>query len=440
MLPNRSHRTGKGTGEPVFVDGTRSPFVKSFGAFAETDTLELFSRTVQGMLRKVSLDPNEIDEISAGVVIPQPKNPNVARDAALNIGLPDHIHGSTTNRACTSSLHTILDAANKVASGRNEMILAGGVEVLSDVPIVYSKPARRFLLKLAKAKSVLAQMKVLKSFSPSAWLPKSPSISEPLTGKTMGQHAELMAKIYGVTREQQDAFSVDSHQKAAAALEKGVLDEEITPIWSGKRFSKCIKQDDLIRPGTSLEKIARLRPVFDKKRGSITAATSSPLTDGAAVGLVCDKQLAMDLGLKPKLKIIDSVWVGVRPYEELLIGPALVVPQLLKRNRLGVKDVDRFEIHEAFAAQVLCCLKAMTMDSFLKKHFGDVNLKTEIPPEKLNVNGGAIAIGHPFGATGARLCLSVANELARSDGRYGIIAICAAGGMSGGMLVERIAQ
>ena len=439
MLPNRSHRMGKGTGDPVFVDGTRSPFVKSFGAFSETDTLELFSRTVQGMLRKVSLDPQEIDEISAGVVIPQPKNPNVARDAALNIGLPDHIHGSTTNRACTSSLHTILDAANKVASGRNEMILAGGVEVLSDVPIVYSKAARSFLLKFSKAKSTASRIMLLKDFSASAWLPKAPSISEPLTGKTMGQHAELMAKIYEIPRAEQDQFAVESHQKAAAALQSGVLAEEITPIWSGPRFSKCIKQDDVIRPDTSLEKIAKLRTVFDRKRGSITAATSSPLTDGAAIGLVCDKQLAIDLGLKPKLKIVDSVWVGVRPYEELLIGPALVVPQLLKRNRLGVKDVDRFEIHEAFAAQVLCCLKAMKMDSFLQKHFGDTTLKTEIPREKLNVNGGAIAIGHPFGATGARLCLSMANELHRSDKQFGIIAICAAGGMSGGMLVERIA-
>ncbi|RZA12128.1 MAG: acetyl-CoA C-acyltransferase, partial [Proteobacteria bacterium] len=396
----------EGNSKPVFIDGVRTPFVKSFGAFEKADCLELYSRTVDGLLRKLAIDVNEIDEINAGVVVPQPKNGNVARDTAIALGLPPHIHGYTVNRQCTSSLHTIADVAKEVKSGHPLMGLAGGVEVLSDVPITYSKEARQFLLALNKAKSPADKLAMLSSFDAKAWLPQPPAIAEPLTGLSMGDSAEIMAKINGITREQQDKFAYASHQKAAAAQKAGKFDEEVLTIWAPEKFT-AVDKDNLIRGDTTLEKLGSLKPAFDKAYGTITAGNASALTDGAAVALITDEARAKALGLKPKTRIIDSFFVGVDPLEQLLIGPAVVIPYLLKRNGMGLADIDLFEIHEAFAAQVLSCLRSMESKDFCQRYFGDSKAFGSIPDEKLNVNGGALAIGHPFGATGARLVMTL---------------------------------
>lgn len=427
-----------GNRRPVYVDGLRSAFVKSFGAFEDCDTLELFSRVVDGLVKKVGLDPNEIDEIMAGVVVPQTKNPNVARDAILNLNLPRHIHGYTLNRACTSSLQTVANAAQAIAFGQPQITLAGGVECLSDVPIVYSKKARKFLVSLSKAKSPGQKLSMLTDFSAGAWLPKPPALAEPLTGYTMGEHCEMMAKINEISRESQDEFAAASHAKAAAAQEKGYLAEEILPIWPSPKYKEVVDKDNIIRNDTSAEALSKLRPAFDRKYGTITAGNASSITDGASIALIADEQRAKSLGLTPKTLIRDILFVGVEPTPQLLIGPAIAIPLLLKRNGIELKDVSRFEVHEAFAAQVLSCLKSMNSASFNEKHFGVNKAFGEIDPDKLNVNGGAIAIGHPFGATGTRLLTSISNELHRCDGELGVIAICAAGGMSGAMLVERI--
>lgn len=427
----------KGNGKPVIIDGARTPFVKSFGAFEDCDALELFSRVLQGFTRKLGLNEQEYDEVSCGVVVPQTKNANVARDAIINLGLPAHIHGVTLNRACTSSLQTIADAARQIAFGTPGLILAGGVEVLSDVPITYSQEARKFLLKLSKAKSTASKLRLIRDFSATAWLPKPPSLSEPLTGFTMGEHAEQMAKINNISREDQDVYAVESHKKAAVAQESGYFDQEIIPIWPAPRYAKCIDKDNIIRGETSIDAVKDLKPAFDRKFGTITAANASPLTDGAAITLIADEQRAISLGLKPKARIRDIVFVGVNPYEQLLIGPAIAIPLLLKKNNLKFEEIDRFEIHEAFAAQVLSCTRAMESDEFMDKWFGDKAVK-RFPMDRVNVNGGAIAIGHPFGATGARLATTLANELIRSDKRLGVIGICAAGAMAGAMLIERV--
>ena len=439
MYVKKYHRQRpEGNKVPVFVDGTRTAFVKSFGVFEDCDALDLFGRVVDGLIRKVDLDPMELDEIIAGVVVPQTKNPNVARDAILNLGLPKHIHGSTLNRACTSSLHAVTNAASAISYGHPDLVLAGGVEILSDVPIVYSKEARKFLLKLSKAKSPGAILQIVKHFSAKAWLPKAPALAEPLTGLTMGDHAELMAKMNGISREDQDTFSVHSHRKAAIAQENGYLADEIVPMWPGPDYKSCVEQDNIIRRDSTLESAAKLKPAFDKRYGTLTAANSSPLTDGASVALIGDQHRVQSLGYKPKLKIIDFDFVAVDPNYQLLIGPALTIPRLLDRNNLKISDIDRFEIHEAFAAQVLSCLRSMASDSFCEEHFGRSSAFGEIPEDKLNVNGGAIAIGHPFGATGVRLLTSLANELERSQLERGVIGICAAGGMAASILVERI--
>lgn len=427
----------KGSGKPVIIEGARTAFVKSFGAFEDCDGLELFSRATDGLLKRVNIDPNEIDEIACGVVVPQTKNGNIARDTILNLGLPSHIHGYTVNRACTSSLQTISDAAKSIAFGSAQLILAGGVESLSDVPITYSVEARKFLLKLSKAKSASAKLNLLKEFKAKAWLPKPPSISEPLTGLTMGEHAEIMAKLNGISREDQDALAAESHKNAAKAQESGYLDQEIIPVWAPPKYASCVHRDNIIRADTSVEALKELRPAFDRKYGTLTAGNSSPLTDGAAVCLIADEERASQLGLNPKARIKDMVFVGVNPNEQLLIGPAIAIPLILRRNKLSLTNIDRFEIHEAFAAQVLSCIRSMESDEFMNKHLGTKSLG-QFPMDRLNVNGGAIAIGHPFGATGSRLVTSLTNELIRSDRQYGLIAICAAGGMAGAMLIERI--
>lgn len=434
-------KTAKNTGEgcvPVFIDGVRSPFVKSFGEFERIGLLELFSRTVAALLRRIDIDANEIDEITAGVVVPQPKHPNVARDAIINLNLPYRIHGSTTNRACTSSLHTIAAAAASIGSGQPLIVLAGGVEILSNVPIVYSDEATRFLIKISKARSNIERLKLLSGISAKDWIPKPPSLLEPLTGFTMGEHAEQMAKLNAIPRAEQDEFALASHRKASAARKEGKLADEVCPIWLPPDYRKTIDTDNLIRDDAEMQSLQRLRPVFDRKYGTITAGSSSPLTDGAAITMIADYERAQELGLTAKAKILDFVFAGVNPHEQLLIAPAVVIPQLLRRNKLTVKDIDLVEIHEAFAAQVLSCQRALTSAAFCKQHLGNTKVCGEIPDDKLNVNGGAIAIGHPFGATGARMVTTLVNELQRRDKTLGLVAICAAGGMGGAMLIERM--
>jgi acetyl-CoA acyltransferase len=423
---------------PVFVDGIRSPFVKSFGVFEDCDSLELFARTTDALIRKTGVDVNMIDEIIAGCVIPQTKNPNIAKDAAMALGLPDHIHGYTLNRACTSSLQTIADASKSIAFGSSQLILAGGVECLSDVPIVYSKLARKFLLKLSKAKSLASKIQLISNFPAKAFLPVPPGLTEPLTGFSMGEHAEMMAKIWKISRESQDAFAEDSHKKAAAAVQNGKFADEIAPIWPAPKHVDCIDADNIVRGDTSIEALSKLRPAFDRQYGTITAGNASALTDGAAVSLIGDEAFVKSIGLKAKARIRDVVFVGVQPTPQLLIGPAVAIPLLLHRNGLSIDNVDRFEIHEAFAAQVLSCFAAMQSAEFCKSKLGLSKPFGRIPTEKLNVNGGALAIGHPFGATGSRLVTTMVNELQRSKKNLGVIAICAAGGMSGAMLVEAI--
>ena len=426
-----------GNRRPVIVDGARTAFVKSFGSFEDCDALELYSRTTAGLIQKTGIDPSALDEISCGVVVPQTKNGNVARDTIINLGLPAHIHGYTLNRACTSSMQTIADASRSILAGHGQAILAGGVECLSDVPIVYSKEARRFLVKLNKAKSATQRLQVLSDFSAGAWMPKPPSISEPLTGLSMGEHAEIMAKKNGISREDQDLLSVASHHKAAAAQEAGVFASEIIPVWNMPKYDTCVDKDNIIRGDTSIEALSKLRAAFDKKYGTITAGNASPLTDGAAICLIADEQRAKDLGLKPKAHVKDILMVGVNPHDQLLIGPAIAIPLILKRNGLSLADIDLFEIHEAFAAQVLSCTKSMDSKQFCMDYFGDSKAFGAIPEDKLNINGGAIAIGHPFGATGARLAMTMANSLQRLNKRFGVISICAQGGMAGAMLLER---
>lgn len=421
---------------PVIIDGIRTPFVKSFSAYADLDGLDLFSRTVDALIRRSGIHAAQIDEIIAGAVIPQIKNPNIARDTILQLRLPHHIHGFSLSQACASSLQSVALASKTITYGQPYLIIAGGVECLSRVPITYSEGARKTLIALSRAKNIALKWQAIKKTKLAHWLPSPPPLAEPLTGLTMGQHGEIMAQKNNISREAQDLFASQSHQKAHKAQESGILAAETFGVWCPPKYDQFIDRDTTVRSDSTPEKLSKLRPAFSKPFGTLTAGNSTPLTDGAAATLVCDEQRALSLGLKPLALVIDIEFVGCDPYDQLLIGPALAIPRLLKRNRLKLSDIHRFEIHEAFAAQTLSCLEAMDSASFFKKNFGNSGALGRIPDDRLNVHGGAIAIGHPFAASGSRLVNSLSWELKRSGLEYGLIAMCSAGGMAGCMLLR----
>ncbi|MFK7824709.1 MAG: thiolase family protein [Oligoflexales bacterium] len=438
MITNYLPSSFEGNGRPVFVDGVRSAFVKSYGVFEDCDALELYSRVTDGLLRKIGLDYEIIDEMIAGAVVPQTKNPNIARDTILNLGLPSKINGYTINRTCASSLQCIINASQTIRSGHPSFILAGGVECLSDVPIVYSRAARKFLVKLSKAKSATSKLNIIKHFRAKAWFPKQPELTEPLTGLSMGDHAEIMAQSNGLDRKEQDRYALASHQKAEYAQKNLMFAEEIIPIWAPPQYEQYIDQDNAVRFGQTIEEFSNLKPIFDKRYGSVTIGNASNLTDGASVCLIADEKRAFSEGMTPKLRILDYDVVAVDPNQQLLIGPAITIPRLLIRNDLQLSDIDRFEIHEAFSAQIISCIRSMESQEFCERNFGTSMSFGSFPEDKLNVNGGSIAIGHPFGATGVRLMSTIANELKRSDLSLGIVSVCAAGAMAASILVERI--
>lgn len=433
----------------VIIDGVRTPFAKSFGAYQDLPPLNLFARVVDGLLRKTEIDPEALSSVICGTVISHLANHNIARDAVLELGLPRHIDGQTINRACASSLQAVATAAEQVLVGNDGLMICGGVENLTDCPISYSKEARSFLVQFSRARNSTDKVNAIKNFSAKSFLPSAPDVVEGFTGLTMGQHTEIMAKKNSISRSAQDEFAVASHHKAAAAREKGYLAEEIVPVWlpgtknGGTAYEQSLVEDDLIRADSRIESLQNLRPSFDKRFGSLTAANSSALTDGASACLVTSLERAKALGLTPKAKVVDYCTVAVDPEDQLLIGPALAIPLLLKRNGLKDTDIDTFEIHEAFAAQVLSCIQAMGNEEYINgklspRYDGASFDPVNVPLDKLNPNGGSLAIGHPFGATGTRIVTALANELSRTGKQRGVIAICAAGGMAQAMLIERV--
>ncbi|MBX9838956.1 thiolase family protein [Silvanigrella sp.] len=419
----------------VVVSTVRTPFVKSFGVFEQETALSLSLRVASEVISKTGVQASDIDECIWGVVIPQTKNANLAREIVLFSGLPTTIAGFTLNKACNSSLQTAEIAADRILLGKNKLVLAGGVEVLSDVPIPFSDEARRFLTKMSRARSFKERLSLIGSVNPKWFLPKPPALAEPFTGLTMGEHAEIMTVKNNVSRGRQDELAYKSHINAASAIEAGHLKDEIVPVWTGKDKNIFVDKDNMVRADTSIESMTKLKPVFDKRNGTITAANSSPLTDGAAVALLASESYVKEKKLPYLGYIVDTVTVAVDPNDQLLIGPAYAIPKILKRNNLTKDDIDIFEIHEAFAGQVLSCLDCMNNETFCREKL-DSPLFGTIPPSKINIQGGAIAIGHPFGATGARLIGNALRILKRKGGKYAVVAVCAAGGIGMAMLLE----
>ncbi|RMG48464.1 MAG: acetyl-CoA C-acyltransferase FadI [Acidobacteria bacterium] len=421
----------------AIVDGCRTPFAKAGTLFKHLTAYELGRIATVELLNRTELDPNEIDEVIFGTVIPTIKTSNIAREIALDAGIPKHVPAFSVARACASANQAIVSAAEAIMVGRCDTVIAGGAESLSDPPILFSPAMRQAFLKASKAKSLGEKIGAFRGIGWRDLAPEAPAIAERVTGLTMGESAEKMAKENGISREEQDRFAYRSHRLAAAATDDGRLTREIVPTHVPPDFTITVKSDNGIRRDTSLEALAALPPVFDRQYGSVTAGNSSPLTDGASALLIMSEEKAKALGYEPLGYIRSYAFAALSPWEQLLMGPAYAAPVALDRAGLTLKDMDLIEMHEAFAAQVLSNIRAFESRTFAREKLGREEPLGEVDMEKVNVCGGSIAIGHPFGATGGRLTITILNELKRRGGQFGLITVCAAGAMGFAMVVER---
>jgi acetyl-CoA acyltransferase len=421
----------------AIVAGLRTPFAKSGTVLRDVPAVALARHVTRELLYRTELDGREVDEIIFGQVVPSVLTPNVAREVSLLPQFLPSVPAYTLNRACASSGQTVSNAADQIALGHADTIIAGGVESLSNIPILHSQRFSRILMDSAKARSLGARLGILVQTRPRDLRPLTPAIAEPSTGETMGQSAEKMAKENGITRDAQDRLALQSHQRAAAATTDGRLTAEIAPWFGGHDAVEVASTDNGIRADASLDALSKLKPVFDRRYGSVTAGNSSPLTDGAAAVLLMAEEKAKSLGYEPLAYLRSYAVSAVDPAWQLLMGPAYAVPKALERAGIGWNELGLVEIHEAFAAQVLSNVQAWASREWAER-LGLSGPLGEVNWEFTNVMGGSIAIGHPFGATGARLVTTLANEMRRRSVQFGLISICAQGGMGFAMVLERV--
>ncbi|MGM0459777.1 MAG: acetyl-CoA C-acyltransferase [Bacteroidota bacterium] len=421
----------------VFIDGGRTPFLRAGTDFKKLSAYDLGRRAIAGLVSKTKLDGEQIDRVFFGNVIQDVNTSNVAREASLAAGLPDHIPATTVSMACISSNMALTMAKDTIETGNARAAIVGGTEVMSDIPIRFRKKFRQKLLDTQRYKSPSDYLKFFKNLKPSDLLPEIPTIAEFSTGETMGESCDKMAAKYDISREEQDAYALRSHLKAAGAEDQ--LADEIFPV-SLNGGSEIVKADNGIRGDSTPEKLAKLNPAFIKPHGTVTAGNASFLTDGASAGLVMDREFAFEHGYQPKAVLRNYSYVAKRPGDELLIGPAYAVPKVLDQMDLSLTDIDVFEFHEAFAGQMLTVLKALVSDKFAKERLGRKKAVGKVPYDALNNRGGSLSIGHPFAATGVRLVTTAANRLIEENGKYALIAACAAGGQGHAMVIERFEE
>ncbi len=422
--------------QAVVVAGVRTPFVRAGSVFKDTSAVALARYATRELLARSGIEGRDVDEVIFGQVVQGIATPNVAREVSLLPQFPRTIPAYSLNRACASAGQAISAAYDQIVLGHADVVVAGGVESLSDVPILHSRRMSQLLVAASRAKSLSERIGIFAKIRPRDLVPVSPAISEPSTGESMGQSAEKMAKENGISREAQDRVALMSHQRAAAATADGRLTAEIAPWYGGRAMDEVTTSDNGIRADTSLAALAGLRPVFDRRYGTVTAGNASPLTDGAAATLVMVKAKALALGVKPLATIRSYAVAAVDPGWQLLMGPVFAVPKALDRAGITLAEVGLVEIHEAFAAQVLSNVEAWASKAWAEK-LGRSKPVGEIDWDRTNVSGGSIAIGHPFGATGARIVTTLANEMQRRDVQFGLVSICAQGGMGFAMVLER---
>jgi acetyl-CoA acyltransferase len=420
----------------AIIDGVRTPFAKAGTTLRALSAIELGKLAVSELVHRTDLDPATLDLLTFGTVIPSVLAPNIAREISLMPLLPRTVDAWSVSRACASANQAITDAADQIALGHAEVAIAGGAESLSNVPILHSRGFSDALVAASKAKTLTQRVQAFAGIRGKDFIPITPAISEPTTGETMGQSAEKMAKLNGIPRDEQDALALASHRKAHAGTQDGRLTAEIVPVPLPPRFESAMTSDNGIRGDSTPEQLAALRPVFDKRYGTVTAGNASPLTDGAGAVLLMREDVARARGHRPKAYIRAYAYAALDPGEQLLQAPVLAAPRALRRAGLTLGDMDLVEMHEAFAAQVLSNLRG-----FESRHWAErAGLSAplgEVDRSRLNVLGGSIAIGHPFGATGARITTTLVNELERRGGQFGLMTVCAAGGLGFSMVVER---
>jgi acetyl-CoA acyltransferase len=421
----------------VVVGGARTPFVKAFAEFLKLDSIALAGAAVEAALERTELPRREIDSIVWGGVILPGMAPNIAREVALDLRLPAEVEGMTVTRACASGLQAVTLAAAAIERGEADVVIAGGSDSTSNAEVKLPQKVVHAVAPIAFGKAtpgdvlgVLAQLMPLKDI-----LPGMPKIAERTTGEVMGEAAEKMARRNEVSREAQDELALRSHQRAAAAIASGRFAREVAPVEVAP--GKWVHGDTLVRGDTSLEKLGKLKPVFARD-GSLTAGNSSPLTDGAAAVILMSEDKARALGMTPLACFRSWSYTGVDPADQLLMGPAIAMPRALDRAGMQLADIDLVDMHEAFAAQVLSVLKMLDSDAFGRLRLGRGGKVGAVDPARLNVHGGSVALGHPFGATGARMVLTMANELALTGKSTALLGICAAGGLGAAAVLERI--
>jgi acetyl-CoA acyltransferase len=420
----------------AIVAGVRTPFAKAGTALKRFTAIELGKLSVAELIQRTNLDGKEVHAIVYGTVVPSVIAPNIAREVSLMPMLPKGTEAYTVSRACASANQAITDAADQIVLGHADVIVAGGAESLSNVPILHSREMSEKLVSFSRAKSAGQRLRILGSIRPKDLVPITPAIAEPTTGETMGESAEKMAKINHVSREAQDEFALRSHERAAEGTRDGRLTAEIAPVYLPPKLETALTTDNGVRTDSSIEQLQALKPVFDRRYGSVTAGNSSPLTDGASAVLLMSEERAKALGYTPLAYIRSYAYAALDPGEQLLMGPVLAAPVALSRAKLALKDMALIEMHEAFAAQVLCNLQGFTSPEWARRAGFDSPVG-EVDESRLNVMGGSISIGHPFGATGGRILTTLANELHRRDAQFGLMTVCAAGGMGHAMVLER---
>jgi acetyl-CoA acyltransferase len=440
----------------VLVEGVRTPFAKADTKLKTVHPAELGRVALKELLARANLSPDVIDEVIIGNTGNPPDAVNISRVVALNAGVPKQTSAFTVHRNCASALESISSGFDKIRSGTLDTVVAGGTESMSQMPLIFSKEFAAIFGRLATSKTTgqrlqalgsllkadLQQVVELVTTGPMQKSPHKPVIAlvegltDPFVGKNMGETAEILAKEFGLSRREQDEFALLSHQKAVAAQKNGRLAQEITPVFIPPKFKEVVTDDVGPRDGQTLEALAKLKPFFDRKTGTVTVGNSCPVTDGAAMVLLMSREKAQSLGLKPLARIRSYAFAGLEP-ERMGLGPAYSTPLALKRAGLSMKDIGLVELNEAFSAQVLACLRAFDSDKFAQEKLGLGQKVGAINPDIVNVNGGAIALGHPVGATGARLVLTLMKEMTQRNVQFGLATLCIGGGQGGSIILEK---
>ncbi len=419
------------------VAGLRTPFVKAGTEFRDLSAVDLGALVVNELVVRSGIAPKEFDSVVFGQVIPSPTVTLIGREMVLRTQLPRSVQAHTVARACATSIQTTTDAADQILLGHSDCAISGGAESVSDAPIFASRPLAQALVEVSRAKSLADRVKILSRLRPKDLTPVPPALKEPTTGLTMGDSAEIMAQKNGISREAQDDLAWKSHSRAAAAWDSGKFDGEVMHVAVPPDYDRVAARDNIVRKDTTPEALAQLRPVFDRRYGTITAGNASPLTDGAAALVLVSEEKAKALGLRPLGFVRSYAYAALDPRDQLLQGPAYAAPVALDRAGLKLADMDLVDMHEAFAAQVLSNLKAFASREFAEKQLGRAEPIGEVDPARLNVNGGSIAIGHPFAATGARMIVQTLRELDRRKGQYALLTVCAAGALGAALVLER---